>query len=128
MIRAIAQSQFDRLFPKPPVLPGSFAEALRLQTIETQWYEDRQNHRIGVLVYDRYDQDWHAIILKKGKGGYQSFQMQTSLPSEKTALDALFQLFGLTHEDFRRFMVEQNSLTIERTGRSLEEIFLEPHS
>jgi hypothetical protein len=86
MIRSITQSQFDRLFPKSPVLPGSFAEALRLQTIETQWYEDRQNHRIGVLVYDRYDQDWQAIILKKGKGGYQSYQMQTSFeePSRGT--------------------------------------------
>lgn len=81
---------------------------------------------IGVVVYDRYDRDWQAIVLKKRKGVYQSYQLQHSLPTEEIALSTLLQLFGLENEDFRQFMAKQNQLARERTGKSLGDIFLGP--
>ena len=126
MILSITQSRFRKLFPKPAPPPGSFAEVVSSQLVETQWYEDREHHLIGVVVYDRYDRDWQAIVLKKRKGVYQSYQLQHSLPTEEIALSTLLQLFGLENEDFRQFMAKQNQLARERTGKSLGDIFLGP--
>jgi hypothetical protein len=128
MIQPIDQTRFRKLFPKPPPPPDSIAERLDLQLRETQWYEDRGRHKIGVVVYDRYDQDWQAIVLKKRKGAYRAYQLQHSLPTEKTAVGVLFQLFGLENEDFWQFMTEQNRLAMERTGKSLGTILREPRT
>ena|ERR1700738_4045377 len=128
MIHPITQARFRKLFPKPFPPSGSIAELLAFQTVETQWYEDPERHKIGVVVYDRYDKDWQAIVLKKRNGVYQAYQLKHSLSTEKTAADTLLQLFEVESEDFRQFMTEQDKLTKDRTGKSLSDIMLGPRA
>jgi hypothetical protein len=126
MIKSITHAQYRALYTPFPAPPGSLLASLRKQAVETQWYQDDEHQRIGVVVYDPSDKTWNAVVHKKRSGRYQAYQWQISLPTERSALDALMQLFGLENDDFLSFTAETNQAVLKRTGKTLWEAALEP--
>ena len=126
MIKSITQAQYRALNTPYPALPGSLLASARKQVVETQWYQDNEHQRIGVVIYDLSDRTWNAVVHKKLSGSYQAYQWQISLPTERIALDALMQLFGLENDDFLSFRAQTDQTMLKRTGKTLWEMALEP--
>lgn len=125
-MKPITEKQFRQLSPKLTPPPGSFARALQLQTRETQWFEDKERARIGVIVLDTADQDWQAITLEQTPSGYSTHEVRASIATEPEAVEVLRSLFEDESGGHHQLVEELNQKSKENTGQDLVDIFYRP--
>jgi hypothetical protein len=125
MIKPITKGRFHSLFRYPPAPPGSFAEAVRQRTKETQWFQDSEIGRLGVIIYDEGDQDWQAIILEKQEGIYAACQVEASILTEDEAVSVLYRIFDSESDELQRALDNVNAECLKNTGKDAFEHFFQ---
>jgi hypothetical protein len=109
MIGPISRERFERRFPGGIPNPAIVVQ---------RRYENSADKTLGFVALHKETQSWAAAVLKKKRGQFEITRQATALTSEREAVDALLQLFGLTDRGYREKIAEREFF--ERPDDKLE--------
>jgi hypothetical protein len=124
MVQPITQTRFKECFTPETGPPGSLWDQIQRRIVEIAWYEDTDQNRVGVIIFDGVDNDWQAITLQNYEGVYAAHEVRVSLPSQSQAYAVLMELFSLKTEDTAVEWYQMDRQSQGRTGKTLTEHLL----
>jgi hypothetical protein len=98
MIGPISRARFEKRFPGGIPNP---------EIVLRHWFENSTDKTLGFVALNLSLQTWAAAVLKRHHGQYRVWRQTAALETEREAVDALFQLFGLTDRGYRETLAER---------------------
>lgn len=82
----ISQDEFENFNPARNPMMLEIAE-------EKHWFRDSDGDVIGVLLLDKADQDWNAVILGRDeRGDFRAIKVEASIADETEAIETTCRL------------------------------------